>query len=132
MILSKLEYGTRVSFDVYPKVYITSDFNNVKVLGIFDYITAMSSGLDVIALSNLVVNTIPTPVNFKDDWYVKVELANGNTEIVAVSWIDEPTLQQSNLQSVTIDIQGVTASDIEIILNAISAHGYTPDEVKIT
>lgn len=114
------------SFDVYPSSILGTSFQNVTILSIMDYETALSMGVDVAATHVNVYPFLPngTPDDPAATDYVRIQTASGAKTILGMSWINLSTIESITARIATVVIDGVTGADITNISNALVQNGF--------
>jgi len=120
------------SFDVYPSAILGTSFQNVTILSIMDYESALNFG----DIASLHINVFPyLPEGSPDDPtatdYVRIRTSSGAATILGVNWINPATIEQVTSQRAIATIEGVTNSDVPRILNALVQNGFNQVEVKL-
>ncbi len=133
--------GTFVSFTVYPSSILGSSYQNVKLLAILDYQTAMSF-MDVASMHANVYPLIPQadqPANdFTSYSYLKIQFASGQIGIIGIPWIvgwntaANCGLTQTVNSTITAVINGVSAADIPTIQQLLVMNGYNTFVITLT
>lgn len=120
------------SFEVYPTNVIGNNFRNVRLEATLSADTARTTGFDIYAYHTAVYPTLPpgTPDDPGSYDYIKVKFPNGEFAIVAKPWIRQDTVQISAASQVTLIFENKTEVDVERMLNALSANGFRPDDVR--
>jgi hypothetical protein len=97
-IIDSSYYRKRISFEVYPATIIGTKFENVEVLCIVDYETAMNfadvHAKHIAVYPQLPTTPVPVPVDPSAYDYLKVRLQNGQIEYVGLPWIRPETVQE--------------------------------------
>lgn len=114
------------SFEVYPDTVIGNNYTNVTVLGIVDYQTALSMGVDIDAIH---VNVFPLlPQGLPDDpqatEYLKIRTSSNIETVIGLNWIRENTIEEVESLRAVVTVEGVTSLDLPKILLAIQQNGY--------
>lgn len=129
---NNFETGLVYSFDIYPRAYFDTDFNNVTVLGTVGYEIA-SKYADIYALHAQVYPTLPggTPNDPKAFNYLLIKTATGSTTIVGIPWIKQDTIELIESRTMIVTIDGVSASDITRVKNALVQNGFNRIDIKM-
>jgi hypothetical protein len=119
-------------FDVYPSGILGNDFQNVTVLSIMDYESAIQMA-DIPAIHANVFPTLPagTPEDPSATNYLKIRTANGQTTVLGLSWIKEETVQEVNSIAVQVTISGVATEDVSRIRVALAQNGFNNLDIKV-
>lgn len=133
--------GTYVTFTVYPSSILGSNYQNVKLLAILDYQTAMSYA-DVASMHANVFPLIPQaeqPLNdFTSYSYLKIEFSSGQIGIIGIPWIvgwntvANCGLTQVTNSTITAVVSGVSAADIPVIQQLLVMNGYNNITLTLT
>ena len=120
------------SFDVYPSQLLGNDFQNVTVLSILDFDTALQF-MDVPALHTNVFPTLPagTPDDPAAYDYVKIKTASGQNTILGIPWINQATIALVESRKMTIVIDGVSAADVDRARNALAQNGFNQIAISL-
>lgn len=120
------------NFDVYPSAILGTSFKNVTVMAIMDRATA-NKEIDTQAMHVLMYPYLPSgSVNDPDGYdYIKIKTTTGQTTIIGISWINDDTVELVESRTVTVVIDGVTASDVNRIKNALVQNGYSALTISI-
>ncbi len=120
------------SFEVYPTNVIGNNFRNVRLEGIFNAKGAMAFGMDVEAMHAAIYPALPAgvPNNPFDYDYIRIQFPNGEYTMIGIPWIRQETIQISTAGQVVLVFENKTDVDIERMVNALSANGYRPDDVR--
>lgn len=113
------------NFDVYPSAILGTDFQNVTILAILDYETALQS----VDLPALHVNVFPLlPAGVPDDPsqydYVKIKTSSGVNTILGIPWINLATLVLVVSRRMTVTIDGVSGDDVNRVQTCLAQNGY--------
>lgn len=113
------------NFSVHPSAILGSDFNNVTILGILDYETALQT-VDIPAIHTSVFPYLPSgiPDDPSQYDYVRIRTASGVATIIGIPWIDLDTLVEVESRRATVVIEGVSNSDVERIRLALVSNGF--------
>jgi len=120
------------SFDVYPATILGSAFQNVTILGILDY----QSALSLADIDSLHVNVFPfLPAGLDDNpdatEYLKIRTSSGIETVLGLNWIREETIVEvQSLKGVFI-VDGINSMDVAKIILAIQQNGYNNVSGKI-
>ncbi len=133
--------GTFVSFTVYPSSILGSSYQDVKLLAILDYQTAMTYA-DVASMHANVYPLIPQadqPLNdFTSYSYLKIEFSSGQIGIIGIPWIvgwntaANCGLTQVVNSTITVVVTGVSAADLPIIQQMLVMNGYNNISLTLT
>ncbi len=120
------------SFDIYPRVYFDTNFNNVTVLGTVGYELAAKYA-DIYALHAQVYPTLPsgTPNDPRVFDYIMIRTATGSTTVLAKPWIKEDTIELIEAKTIVVTIDNVSASDVSKVRNALVQNGYNQLDIKV-
>jgi hypothetical protein len=118
------------NFDVYPTVILGDDFNNVTILAILDYETALQTA-DIPAIHTNVFPYLPTgiPDDPSQYDYVRIRTASGAATILGIPWINLDTLELVESRRMTVKIEGVNSSDVERVRIALVQNGFSNIEI---
>ena len=119
------------SFNTYAPQILGSDFENVTVLSIMDHETAIA----FMDIASLHVNVYPyLPSGYPDDLtatdYIKIRTSGGNDTIIGVNWIVEETIVELLTGNIYATISGVSATDINRVINALASNGFNSTDVR--
>lgn len=120
------------NFVVYPSAIIGNDFNNVTVLAILDYDTALQT-VDIPAIHTNVYPHLPegTPDDPSQYDYLRIRTASGVATIIGIPWIDLDTLELVESRRMTVKIEGVSSSDVERVRIALVQNGFNQIEITL-
>jgi hypothetical protein len=120
------------SFDVYPSALLGTTFSNVTVVGILDSESAAKE-IPIQELHVQVYPTLPvgTPNNPSGYDYLKIKTTTGETTILGMAWINEQSVQEVLLSTITAVIGGVSAIDLPRIRNCLIQNGYNNIQLDI-
>lgn len=132
LTVSQLPINASCSFQVYPSAVLGASFTGAKILAILDADTCYSLGFDVASLHANVYPTLPegTPNDYTAYSYVKFKLASGQVTVIGIPWIIDNTFQVSTNRTVNLSIDNVSDEDVNKILLALSANGYSAVKVS--
>lgn len=121
------------NFDVYPSSILGTNFQNVTVLSIMDYETALSMGADAAGNHANMYPLLPegTPDDPSATDYIRILTSSGVKTILAVSWIDLSTLELVESRTAVVTIEGVTANDVPNIIAALNQNGFNSIAVTL-
>lgn len=121
------------NFDVYPSAILGTSFQNVTILSIMDYESALNFG-DIASLHINVFPYLPdgTPDDPTATDYVRIRTSSGVATILGVNWINLLTIEQVNSRRAVVTVEGVTNSDVPRIINALVQNGFNNVDVKLT
>lgn len=128
--IREIAIGQRVSFEVYPTSVLGSRYRDVVLDGTISPHTAIMMGYDIAALHANVYSSLP-PGTPNDPYmynYVAIRHPNGTREIVGEPCIRSETLEALTAGRVTLVFENKTQADIDRMLMALSANGYSPTE----
>lgn len=119
------------SFLIYPSNVISTDFSNVKILGI--------TGWELVQFINPaqahanVYQALPegTPNDYRAYKYVTVRLGNGDVTAVGMPWIIPESVQISSNTDIMITIHGKGSDDIPLLKQVLAVQGFANNEIKI-
>ncbi len=119
------------NFEVYPSPSLGTGFQNVTVLAILDYETALQSA-DIPAMHVNVYPHLPagTPDDPSQYDYIRIRTQNGATTILGIPWINLDTLELRQSMSMTVTIEDVGSVDLERVRLALVQNGY--NNIKLT
>ena len=126
-----LSRGDVVTFDVFA--ILGTKYKSVKVLSILDYSTAKLF-VDVEALHRNVYPTLPiniVPDDPKQYYYAKLELNNGNIDVIGLPWIKSETVLVHSTQTMTLTFVNITPSDQSRLIQIVQANGFNPNAVTV-
>lgn len=128
-----IQIGQRFSFEVYPVAVLGNNFKEVRLEGTLSARSALAYGVDIQALHVNVFPSLPagTPNDPFQYGYVRVEMPNGDFQIVGIPWIRPETIQPSVAGKVTMVFNDKTPLDVERMQLALASNGYRPDSVKV-
>lgn len=132
--IEKLGPGKRISFEVYPSSIIGNNFKEVYLEGVIDPTLALAHGIDIEAYHAKVYPTLPqgtAPDNAFGYNYVRVRYPNGASEVIGVPWIRPETLQILQGGRIILTFEDKTQSDLDRILQILSANGMSPADVHV-
>lgn len=120
------------SFDIHPRAYFDTDFNNVRVLGTVGSEIA-SKYADIYALHAQVYTTLPygTPNDPTAFNYLLIRTSTGSTTIVGIPWIKENTITLIESRTMLVTIDNISASDINKVRNALVQNGFNSIAIQI-
>lgn len=127
--MANFELKKTYSFDIYPKNYFENDFDNVTVVGVFDYSTAVKFA-DIDTIHAAIRNSVPhIPDSPNDYTYIQFEGKSGNRVILGTPWIKNDTIKNIDSKKIIIEVSDVSADNIKDISAALSQNGF--DNFKI-
>lgn len=128
-----LEPGGIYSFSVYPVAVLGTNFKNVLVMANLDGETARDLGLDLLSKHALISPSLPDTTQKKDPTkyrYIKIKYPSGNTDILAIEWINPDTITTVNLGRFTVVIDNESSSNQAKILACLASNGYTIKSIQ--
>lgn len=129
-----VQINQRFSFDVFPTAVIGNNFRDVRLEGIINARTAAAYGFDVEAMHQAVYPSLPQGVP-NDPYgygYIRIQYPNGSFDVVGIPWIRQETIQISTGGQVTMTFENATQADLDRMLNALSANGFRPNDVRVS
>jgi len=131
--LSKLPLNSTVSFELYPSFVIGTGYSFAKVLAHLDADTARALGVDTAAKHTNVYPTLPSDVPNRASAYpwVKLRLQNGETVIIGVAWIKEPTIKVLNAKRVRWETNISSDDDAALIVRVLAANGFQALDMEV-
>jgi hypothetical protein len=126
--------GQRFSFEVYPTSIIGNYFRDVYLEGILTPSLAQASGLDIEALHAKVYPTLPhgsVADSAQSYDYIRIRHPNGASDIIGIPWIRPETIQLFQGGRVVLTFDNKTQSDVQRILQVLSANGESPSNVQV-
>lgn len=132
LTVSQLPINASCSFQVYPSAVLGAGFSGAKILAILDAQTCYALGVDVASLHANVYPTLPggVPNDYTAYSYVKFQLASGQIQIIGIPWIIDNTFAVSTNRTVQLSIDNVSDEDVNKMLLALSANGYSAVKVS--
>jgi hypothetical protein len=120
------------NFDVYPTAILGDDFDNVTILAILDYETALQTA-DIPAIHTNVFPYLPSgiPDDPSQYDYVRIRTASGSATILGIPWINLDTLELVESRRMTVKIEGVSSSDVERVRIALVQNGFNNLEITL-
>lgn len=126
--------GDTISFQVYPSVFLGTQFNDVVVQSVINAETARLLGYDYVSMHANVYPTLPegeVPDNPTQYNYLLVKMPSGQSQLVGVPWIDESTVSSRSTTSVYLEVPGAGTSNVQAIITALSANGFKTKNVRV-
>ncbi len=131
------QLGQLLSFDTYAPQVLGNNFENVTILSLLDPQSAAQL-VDIVGMhaavyaylqqvAGLNVPNDPTQYN-----WIKIKTQSGQISALGMPWVNESTIVATTNQVITAVIQGVTASDVQGVQNALISNGYSQITVTIT
>lgn len=132
LTITQLPLNATVSFDLYPSQVLGTGYKRAKILAILDAETA-ARWIDPIAMHANVYPTLPpgVPNRFDGYNYLKLKLASGEVTAIGIPWIKDETFVVASTSSMQLTIDSVSPADQQLILNALSANGFTAVNVVL-
>jgi hypothetical protein len=120
------------SFDVYPSSILGTNFQNVTILSIMDYESALAFQ-DIAALHVNIYPTLPpaTPDDPTATDYVRIRTASGARTILGMSWINLATIEQIDSRKASVLIDGISSSMVNQLRNTLIQGGFNILEIKL-
>lgn len=120
------------NFDVYPATILGNDFQNVTIMAVMDY----ESAIQLADIPARHVNVFPyLPSGTPDDPamydYVKIKTASGENTILGIPWINLDTLTLVQSLTIVATIDGVSGADVERVRVALVQNGYNNLDIKL-
>jgi hypothetical protein len=129
------QLGQVLSFDVYPAQVLGNNFENVTILGLLDPQSA-NQIIDIVGSHAAVYPYLPSANNVPNDPtqynYIKIRTQSGQISALGMPWVNESTISATTNQVITALVQGVTASDVQNVINALTTNGYPNISVTIS
>lgn len=124
--------GKVVSFEVFPNLILTDNFNNLIVTGITTASQARKIR-DVAALHVSVFPTLPpgTPNNYEAYPYLTFQRADGTAGVVGIPWINASTLLVRNGVTIQIKLRNRSLNDVDNVRKVLAANNLLDDNVEI-
>lgn len=121
-IFDFLKIGNLVTFDTVAPAILGNDYQNLKVVGIFDRDTA-KMWRDVDSMHANVYPFMDSSIENDSTAYQYVKLVgeNGHEVVLGVPWINESTIRVVARGKLTIVINDLSVEDRERVLTAIEA-----------
>lgn len=120
---------------VIPTAVLGTDFNNVTVVGILNYRTALHFA-DIDAIQASVFPYLPqgTPNRPEEYEYLQLQTATPNTPpvILARQWINEAAVVAVTNSKIVVTIEGAGAQDIDDVRAALVQNGYENLNIRVT
>lgn len=119
-----LELRKVYNFNVYPAVFLGSDFSGSTVLSFLSPTDALKE-IDIYALHAKYYAYLPsgTPNDPTGYDYVRILLPSGNKIILGIPWIDSNSIQLIMSQTVTVSLTGIIPGDVAKIKSLLAANG---------
>lgn len=130
---TNFQLGKTYSFNVYGGHLMTETFKNTTVLAILDYDSARAF-LDLLQMHRQLWAFIPNGLAPNDPAqynYLKLRMANGDTTVVGIPWINDSSVELVTSQTAVVTIDGVSAMDLTRIRNALVQNGFYQLSVKM-
>ena len=125
-----IHIGETINFEVYPSAILGTGFKNCKVLALLDADTAKLFNIDPVAMHISVYPTLPSelavPNRYDGYLYAKLKLANGTITCIGVPWIKAETITAVVYTTARLEFANCTADDLQNLVEAAVANGYTP------
>lgn len=120
------------TFSLYPSYVFDTDFKNITALGVVDYEIA-SKYADLYPLHAQVYSSLPngTPNDPKAYDYLLLKTTAGNIMAIGIPWIKESTIVLIESRVIQVIIDGVSASDVQSIRNALVQNGYNQIDISL-
>lgn len=121
-----VEVGKVYDFTVYPSTIIPGDYTNVTILSILNARTARSLA-DIDALHAAVYPFLPqgTVDDAGSYYYLQVQLSNGETTVLGITWIDQNTIEERSETKIYALIEGASSSDLDRVRECLVMNGFT-------
>ncbi len=118
--------GQTYTFNTLAPAILGANFQNVKLVAILDYNTAMKFN-NVAQQNQVILPLLPkgTPTDPSQYVYLLFSTQSNTTVLLAYNWIDPSSIAQSQSISLNITVNNVGTPDITTISNALSLMGYT-------
>lgn len=131
LTIEQLPLNSTVTFDLHPSQLLGTSYKNAKVLAWLDADTVAYMGVDPIAMHANVYPTLPVETPNKYDGYpwLKLKLASGEITAIGVPWIKDGSLVVATTRKMQFTIDNVSPADQNVILQALSANGFTAVDV---
>ena len=119
------------TFDVYPTSIIGTSFQNVTILAMMDFESALTFA-DINALHINVYPHLPsgTPDDPTSTDYLLIRTSSGISSIIGLSWINLDTVETVESRRATAVIENVTSADVTRIRDALVMNGF--NDISIT
>lgn len=120
------------NLDVYPASIIPTKFQNAKLVGMFDFQTALVFD-DIPAIHANVFPLLPagTPNRPEDYEYLLFQIGT-EKKILARQWINEETVKEVNSSKLIVTIGATGSSDIEDVRSCLYQNGYRELDIVVS
>lgn len=126
MSITSDSIGKMVSFQTYASPILGSIYNKLQVTGIIGYDMAKRLG-DVDGTHISIYPNLPagTPASPRLYSYVTLyDIINKKTIVMGLPWINQSTIVESNLESVTVTLFGLSQPDITRLGDVLRVNGF--------
>jgi hypothetical protein len=109
-----------------------TDFQNVTVLAILDYESALGLA-DIPAMHENVYPYLPagSPRDPSTYDYLKIRTSAGRTVVLGMPWINESSITLVSSQKMLVTIDGVGSADIARVRTALNQNGYSAIKIEL-
>lgn len=131
MLITEVQIGQKVSFEVYPSTIYGSNHNGVTVTGFVDAATAQALGYDIFAMHQNVYPSLPagTPDDPTQYSYVMVVGNNGGRILLGSPWIVSDSIRIDSGKTLTLVFQNLDEQRKNRIIEACKRNNENPDSV---
>lgn len=134
MVGELFNIGDTVSFEVYPSIFLGTQFKDVVVESVINAETARLLGFDYVSMHANIYPTLPegqVPDNPTQYNYLLVKMQSGQNQLVGLPWIIESTVSTRSTTAVFIEVENVGTLDVPAIVVALSANGFKTKNVRV-
>lgn len=130
---AQIPLNATVSFDLHPSAVLGTGYKGAKVLAILDADSCRYFNVDPVAMHANVYPMLPPGTPNKYDGYpwVKLKLASGQITCIGLPWIIDATFSVDTTSSLRFTVQNVSPEQRNIIMEALSANGFTAVNVEV-
>jgi hypothetical protein len=131
--IEQIQIGQRFSFEVYPSAVLGNNFRDVRMEGIISARMAMNFGFDIASWHNNVYPSLPAgvpndPMQYN---YIRIQMPSGEYQVIGVPWIRPESIAPSVGGTIQLTFTNRTQTDLDHILQALSANGIAPDHTVV-
>lgn len=129
--LNQVKINSVVNFEYYGAAIMGAPVRGAKVLAILDADSAAMFINPVLMHANI-KPMLPSnaPSNYTDYSYLKLKLSNGSTTAVGMPWIRGETWEEVAVSSMRFTVANVPPEKQQVILQALSANGFSAVDVE--
>ena len=126
MSITSASIGKMVSFQTYASPILGSIYKKLEVTGIIGYDMARRlddvDGIHISIFPNLPAGTPASPRLYS---YVTLyDIVNKKTIVMGLPWINQSTIEESDLESATVTVFGLSQPDIARLGEVLRVNGF--------